>query len=101
MEIVESRSGAQTELFLKGRLDAVSCKDLEQKFTSCFEAGVVDFTLDLSKLDYISSAGLRVLLWARKNTAGKNGQIVLRAPNDRVQTVIDLSGLASFFALKP
>ena len=67
MQITENKRGAVTVLELDGRLDTVTSADLNKKIMSLLSNGEKYFVLDLARLTYVSSAGLRVLLMGAKN----------------------------------
>ena len=65
MTINKEQNGSQLTVAIEGRLDTTTAPELEQELKDSL-SGVTELTIDLGKLDYISSAGLRVLLWAQK-----------------------------------
>lgn len=77
---------------LAGRLDGLNASEhqraLEQMLSS-HPAGVV---LDMTQLDYISSAGLRVLLVATKAARAGGGDVLLKGPRNEVREVLEISG---------
>ena len=85
----ESRDGATT-LALKGRLDTVTAPDLENALRGC-TGGDRELVIDLAQLDYISSAGLRVLMAAHKAVRGR--MRIVNA-NEMVQEVFDVTGFS-------
>ena len=72
MTITKTQNGTEMTLFLEGRLDTVTAPELEAEIKAIPD-DVAALTLDLEKLDYISSAGLRVLLVAHKAMSAKGG----------------------------
>lgn len=87
-----NQNGNVLNIALEGRLDTVSAPDLEKALTSLPE-GVNELVYDFSKLDYISSAGLRVLLSAHKEMSRKGGMKVTNV-NEIVQEVFDVTGFS-------
>ena len=85
MTIEKSKNGGSFTLKLIGRLDTTTAPQMEQVVNEELD-GVTDLTIDCEKLDYISSAGLRVLLKAQKkmNTLGTMKLIKVNAPNMEV-----------------
>ena len=63
MKINKKQDGSKLVIALEGRLDTTTAPELEKELKTCLD-GVTDLTLDMANLDYISSAGLRVLLSA-------------------------------------
>lgn len=84
---------------VKGRMDAVSAPEFEQKMGDWIEEGEVNFIIDLVGLDYISSAGLRSILATAKNLKAKGGQIILTALQEAVKEVFEISGFSSIIPI--
>lgn len=101
MEITETRQGELSILKLEGKLDAVSCSELDQKLLSMIDGGDNAFLLDLDSLVYISSAGLRTMLTAHKKLAEIQGRLILCALQEQVKEVFDISGFSQFFSISP
>lgn len=99
MEITEDKRGDLFILVLKGRLDSITSNKLEERFLALLDQGEKKVILDLSQLDYISSAGLRVLLMVSKRLRSANGKIVLSSMQDRVKEVFDIAGFSSIFTI--
>ena len=83
---------------LEGRLDTGSAPELEDVLQSSLD-GANKLVLDLAKLDYLSSAGLRVLLSAHKRMAGQGGMI-LRNVGETVKDVFDITGFTDFLTIE-
>ena len=79
-------------LRIDGRLDAASAPILERKINSLIEENHHYLMLDFSKVDYLSSAGLRVLLAESKKLKSKKGKLVLFAVADDVGEVTQMAG---------
>ena len=99
MEITEEKRGEVIILGLKGRLDANTVKGLEDKLLALTEGGENRLVIDLSQLDYIGSAGLRVLLVTAKSSAKASGKLVLASLRDPVRDIFDMSGFSSIFTI--
>ena len=97
MTITKKQDGSHVEIALEGRLDTVTAPELEAELRSL--ANVDSLTLDFSKLDYISSAGLRVLLSEHKALAGKGGLKITHV-NDIVQEVFDVTGFSDILNIE-
>ena len=98
MTITKKQNGADLEIALEGRLDTMTAPELEAEFGKVLgEAEHV--VLDLSKLDYISSAGLRVLLSAHKALRGKGG-LVIKNVNEIVSEVFEVTGFADILTIE-
>jgi anti-anti-sigma factor len=84
---------------LAGKLDAVATAGVEQRLLEIVDGGATTLILDLAQLDYISSAGLRVLIVVGKKLRGKRGQLLLCSVQRHVKEVLDLSGFSAIFPL--
>lgn len=86
----------------EGRLDGNTSEQADKHLTSLVDNGDVDnVIIDLSSLEYLSSAGLRVLLMAAKRAKGCKKQVVLAAANESVQQVLTISGFSSILKIFP
>lgn len=99
MNIKEVKKDKATVIMIEGRLDSSSSGILEKKLLSLLETGEKNFLVDFSGMDYISSAGLRVLLMAAKKTKPAGGKVVLSALTDNVKEVFDIAGFTSIFTI--
>jgi anti-anti-sigma factor len=97
MDIQAKVGNGFTTLAIKGRLDAVTAAAAEADINKTIEAGAANLVLNLSGLEYISSAGLRVLLVTAKKLSRQNGKIVLCSLRDVVREVFEISGFLSIF----
>lgn len=79
-------------LRLDGRLDASSAPILERKIASLIDEDHFHLILDFSRVDYLSSAGMRVLLSATKKLKSKKGNLVLFSLVSDVEEVIKMAG---------
>ena len=98
MKITKKQDGTQLTIALEGRLDTTTAPELEKELKDSL-GGATELTLDFSKLDYISSAGLRVLLQAHKTMAGKGGMKVTNV-NEIVGEVFDVTGFADILNIE-
>jgi anti-anti-sigma factor len=99
MEIRESMRGDVIVLVIVGRLDAVTYVGLQEKVASMLQGDRLKWVFDLSALEYISSAGLRVFLMAAKESQKKQGNMALCSMRDMVRQVFETSGMASLFTI--
>ena len=98
MNITKNMNGTTLEIALEGRLDTMTAPELEAELNK--EMGGADsLVLDFSKLDYISSAGLRVLLSAHKAMITKGGMKVTHV-NEIVQEVFEVTGFADILDIE-
>jgi anti-sigma B factor antagonist len=98
MDIDEHTEADQLVIALAGRLDSNTAPDLEQALLPRVEerTGVV---LDLHRVDYVSSAGLRVLLKAAKIARKQDHRLALAGLTPQVQEVFDISGFTTIFRI--
>ena len=98
MEIKKELNGTALTIQVIGRLDAGSAPELS-KFIAGALDGVTDLTFDFAELQYIASAGLRVLLVAQKRM-NKQGSMKLIHVNETVMEVLDMTGFASLMTIE-
>lgn len=94
MQIDKTLENGKLSLSLAGRLDTTTAPDLEAVMLL---DGVREVAFDLSRLEYISSAGLRILLSAQKAMTASGGKMTVADPNATVAGVFDITGLSSIF----
>lgn len=97
MNIVVTENGTAITLALSGRLDTLSSPELSTAINSALEKSN-QLVLDFTNLDYISSAGLRVLLTAQKQLSG-NGSLTLAHVNSTVQDILDMTGFSDILTI--
>ena len=83
---------------LTGRLDTTTAPELEQEVKTSLP-GVSELVMDMKELDYISSAGLRVLLSAQK-AMNKQGSMTIRNANDAVMEIFDVTGFSDILTIE-
>ena len=98
MNMTKTQNGTELTIALEGRLDTTTAPELEQALKQDLE-GATALTLDFSKLDYISSAGLRVLLSAHKALARKGGMKVTHV-NEIVNEVFEVTGFSDILTIE-
>ncbi len=98
MTITKNLNGSTLTVALEGRLDTTTAPELEQALKESMD-GANELTMDFAKLDYISSAGLRVLLSAHKAMSKKGGMKVVNV-NDVVSEVFDVTGFADILTIE-
>ena len=98
MTIHKDMNGKELTIALEGRLDTMTAPELEAELSKSLDRAE-SLMLDFSKLEYISSAGLRVLLSAHKAMSGKGGLKVTNA-NEIVQEVFEVTGFADILTIE-
>ena len=99
MELKEEKREGVVVLFIKGRLDAVTAGDLEAKFTELIQGGDENIVVSMEELEYISSAGLRVVLLVAKKLHASGRKFEFAAISGNVKDVFDISGFYSLFKI--
>ena len=95
---IQERNGGYTAL-IEGRLDTPAAIKAQQDFTPLMENADKEITLDCSKLEYISSSGLRLFLALRKETAAKGGKVIIKNINDEIKKVFMMTGFFNLFEI--
>lgn len=98
MNIIKNTEGKTLNIALEGRLDTTTAPQLEAELKQSI-ADNTELALDFGKLEYISSAGLRVLLAAQK-VMNKQGKMVIRNVNDVISEVFEVTGFADILTIE-
>ncbi|MBI3241233.1 MAG: STAS domain-containing protein [Chloroflexi bacterium] len=101
MEITAREHKRVVVIRVSGRVDATTTAEFEAKIKEYVTGGHPNLVLELDAADYISSAGLRVLISAQKALKAKGGKLVMAQPSDRVKEVMQLAGLDPLFPIFP
>jgi protein MpaA len=99
LEIVEAQWGEALVLQLKGGFDANTSIAAQERLMALIEKGYIRLALDFSQVDYISSAGLRVLLTVLKKLKACRGKMVLFGFNDNLTQISSIAGLTALFSI--
>ncbi len=86
---------------VNGRVDSTNATKLGESLNEQIDAGHNQLVLDLSSVDYMSSAGLREMVAAAKKVRGSNGDLRIASPSSRVKEVLELAGLNMIFQVFP
>ena len=100
MEINKKKENDVCELGIAGRLDTTTAPQLEDELRELFTHGEKSLVLDLQELDYVSSAGLRVLLFAQKSVNATEGKMVLKNVKPEIMEVFDITGFTDILNIK-
>ena len=98
MNIVKETKGAILNLALEGRLDTTTAPQLEAELKASMD-GITELNLDFEKLEYLSSAGLRVLLAAQK-VMNRQGSMVIHHVNDTIHEVFEVTGFIDILTIE-
>lgn len=102
MEIIHKEFKRVDLVSVSGRVDSNTAPDLESTFRGINDAGRFRIVLDMSNLEYISSAGLRVLVSTLKNCRRYNrGDLRLASLSDRITGVMEMAGLDVLYKIYP
>lgn len=98
MIITKTTEGTSLTLVLEGRLDTVTAPQLESELRGSLD-GIDKLILDFTSLEYISSAGLRILLSTQK-IMNKQGGMVIRNVNEDVMDIFDITGFVDILTVE-
>ncbi len=98
MNIVKTQNNQSLTIALEGRLDTTTAPQLEAELKSCL-SGVEALVMDMEKLDYISSAGLRVLLAAQKQMA-KQGEMKVIHVSESIMEIFEVTGFSDILTIE-
>ena len=98
MTITKEQKGNSLLIRIEGRLDTNSAPDLEEELKDSLE-GIGELVLDVTSLDYISSAGLRVLLSAQK-VMNKQGSMKLTGVQDAIMEIFEVTGFTDILTIE-
>lgn len=83
---------------VSGRVDSSTAPKFSQALDANFEKGVYKLVIDMSELEYMSSAGFRALLAAQRNCKRYNrGEVLLASVPDRIREALELAGFTELF----
>lgn len=97
MKIAEKKQGSIVIFQVEGRLDSTTSPDLEKKILGAITEGSHDVVLDLSLLEYLSSAGIRLLVQCHKELEKQAGHIVLSAVPKPIENILYITGFLPYF----
>ena len=98
MTVDKNKNGTSVTYAVSGRLDTTSAPELEKIIRTELD-GITELTFDFSKLDYISSAGLRILLAAQK-TMNAQGAMKVTGVNEIVSEIFDVTGFSEILTIE-
>lgn len=98
LDIKKTIEGEKALLELSGRIDSNTAVELEQAVKASID-GITELTLDMKETEYISSAGLRVLLAAQKQM-NKQGKMKVLNVNETVMEVFEITGFADILTIE-
>jgi anti-anti-sigma factor len=99
LRITIERQEGRDVLHLDGELDPHTAPLLKQQVDELAEAGSLDVVLDMSRLAFIDSSGLRVVISAHREMADRGGQLTLQSPSATAQRLLEITGLVDHIAI--
>ena len=82
---------------LEGEMDTVAAMEVEETLKPLYNSNGKDVVIDCTKLEYIASSGLRILLGILKGAKATGSKVVLRNINDEIKNVFNLTGFINIF----
>ncbi|WP_036612116.1 STAS domain-containing protein [Oribacterium sp. P6A1] len=98
LNITKTKEDAKLDIALEGRLDTTTAPQLEETITAEIE-GVKELVFDFAALEYVSSAGLRVLLSAQKKM-NKQGSMVIRNVSEEIDEIFNVTGFSDILTIE-
>ena len=98
MTIEKNLNGTELTVTITGRLDTTTAPQLEAEFKQSI-TGVEKLVLDFASLEYLSSAGLRVLLAAQK-VMNKQGEMIIKNVNDTINEIFEVTGFIDILTIE-
>ncbi|MBR2835207.1 MAG: STAS domain-containing protein [Coriobacteriales bacterium] len=98
MNITKSQEDTSLIISVEGRLDAQTSPVLQDEIAACLDQ-IEKLTLDLENVDYVSSAGLRVIIWTQKAMNSKNG-LILKKVCPAVMDVFNMTGFSNILTFE-
>jgi len=99
MDIIKTENEGKVKVNLVGRLDTTTAPELETELKALFDEGKKELDFDFDQLEYISSAGLRVLLFAQKSIT-PDGAMVIRNVKPEIMEVFEITGFSDILTIE-
>ena len=99
MDITTQESGGIAIVGFKGKLDTNTCSDAETRLKDVLDQGAQKVLIDFEKLDFISSAGLRILLVSTKRLEASGGELRICGLNETVSEIFEISGFCTILSV--
>lgn len=100
MQIKTDFSNKKLTVALSGRLDTITSPQLEEEVNRFSLDEINEIIIDANELEYISSAGLRIVLMLHKKMAEQNGQLRLLNVNEMIKEIFDMTGMSDFLDIE-
>lgn len=99
MKVEITQTDNKVMVSIAGRLDTVTSSEFEKNLTPYFAMNAIELHLDCTEMEYISSAGLRVVLTTHKNVTSKGGKFIISNLSNEVRSVFDMTGFSRILTL--
>ncbi|MCR5355791.1 MAG: STAS domain-containing protein [Lachnospiraceae bacterium] len=98
MNIKKEQNGTELKISLEGRLDTTTAPELESELKASLD-GISELSFDFESLEYVSSAGLRVLLAAQK-TMNRQGKMVIKNVKPEIMEIFEVTGFVDILTIE-
>ena len=100
MKVEITQTDNQVLVTIEGRLDTVTSSEFEKNLNPYYSIQGAELIMDCSAMEYISSAGLRVVLMTHKNITAKGGSFIIRNLTKEVRSVFDMTGFSRILTIE-
>ena len=100
MNILSERNGSEINVIIDGRIDTTNFNEFESLTEELLKDQTSKITLDCSKLNYISSSGLRIFLLIQKKMISTKGVLILKNMQPSIREIFDISGFSTIFKIE-
>jgi anti-anti-sigma factor len=100
MKVTITQNANVVEATIEGRLDTVTSSEFEKQLAPFYQTPGIELVLDCNAMEYISSAGLRVVLIAHKSITANGGRFVVSNLSKEVRSVFDMTGFSRILIIK-
>jgi anti-anti-sigma factor len=101
MNVEITQRGSVVLIAVEGTVDTLTTNELNTLFEKQVESGRIRLVTDLSGVDYLASAGLRLLLTTASRVRQKGGELKVAAPNENVRRVMEMAGISTLIEVHP
>ena len=100
MKVEITQTDNKVMVSIAGRLDTVTSSEFEKNLAPYFAMNGIELHLDCAEMEYISSAGLRVVLMTHKSVTAKGGRFIIRNLSKEVRSVFDMTGFSRILTIE-
>ena len=99
LEVDTTEQGGRSVVSLRGEIDVYTAPRLRQALIDLVEQGSKDILVDMSRVDFLDSTGLGVLVGGLKRVKANDGSLEIVATSDRILKIFDITGLSKVFPM--